>query len=225
MAVKEAVVEPEETVIEAGTETEALLSERAMVRPPEGAGAERVRVQVALPGVSRAVGVQARPAGVMTVMAPPVAAMEAAVPSGRAAAVLPMAMAMGTEVLLVTEPRVTVTMAMTPLAMVLAFMPAARHTDDPLRAAQVSVLFAAVRAGPATTLTDVTSPGAYESVHCKPEGILVAAAVQLRFRDDVPPGAAAPEERAKEFVCPSRTCVDRKRTTADSGTPAWSSIV
>ena len=93
---------------------------------------------VAVPGVTRAVGLQETLVGVMmaellTVIVPPVPEMEAAVPSGTAAYVLPMAI--GTEPLPVTA-RVMLTTATAPLAMVLAFSPDAKHIVEPLAVLQ-----------------------------------------------------------------------------------------
>ena len=64
----------------------------------------------------------------------------------------------GTDALLVNDARVTVTTATTPVLIGLAFRPTARQVEDPLIVLQLSVLLAAVSAGPAAILTEATSP-------------------------------------------------------------------
>jgi hypothetical protein len=60
--------------------------------------------------------------------------------------------------LVVVAERPIVIVATTPLAIVLAFMPFARHCIDPAAGLQLSVLPVPVRADPPVTLTVATSP-------------------------------------------------------------------
>src|SRR5579872_338740 len=91
---------------------------------------------------------------VWTVMVPPAPDKLSAVPSGRA----PRAFVteIGTEALLVGV-RVTVTIATTPLVMMVEFIPEMRHERDCAPAEQVTVLPVAVAAGPAVTATEAIS--------------------------------------------------------------------
>ena len=89
-----------------------------------------------------------------TVMVPPVPVTATALPSPKDPIVLPTEM--GTDALLVEE-SVAVTTATTPLAIMVEFMPDAIQTVAPVAELHWMVLPAAVRAGPAATLTDVTS--------------------------------------------------------------------
>jgi hypothetical protein len=58
VAVKPAVVDPAETVTEAGTVTTALLLDNDTEAPPAGAGSVSVAVQEEVPGAFTAVGLQ-----------------------------------------------------------------------------------------------------------------------------------------------------------------------
>jgi hypothetical protein len=69
------------------------------------------------------------------------------------------------ETLLTPKASVTAMLANTPLAMIFAFKPVARQVYEPEPALQVTVLSAAMRAGPAVTATEVTLLAGYASVH------------------------------------------------------------
>ena len=77
---------------------------------------------------------------------------------------------------------------------------------------------AAIRTGPLVRLTRVTSPGAYESVHCRPEG-KPPVDIRFRLRVKVPPNPAVPEDKTKEDVCPGKMGVNSKGTRAKIGAP------
>ena len=126
---------------------------------------------------------------------PPVPEMLASPPSGRT----PITLLIGIEsrLLLLVAATVAVTTATTPLPMVLASMPVARQVRDPVLELQFSVLLAPVNAAPATAVRELISLGAYESVHCKPAGALVAA-FKERFSDTEPPLTADPEARLRD---------------------------
>ena len=91
--------------------------------------------------------------GPWTVMVPPVPVTATAVPSPKDPIVPPTEM--GTDALLMGE-SVTVTTATTPLAITVEFRPDARQTVAPAAVLHWTVLAAAVRTGPAATLTEVT---------------------------------------------------------------------
>src|SRR5579863_3827906 len=122
----------------------------------------RVTVQLLFPGVTTVRGLQARLEMVIgagchpvTVTVLPVPDMVSATPVPKTAAV-PLSVS-GTEPVLVVLASFTVTVATTPLLMVLAFMPSARQMVDPAEGLQVMVLLAADKAGPTAKLTEVTS--------------------------------------------------------------------
>jgi hypothetical protein len=104
---------------------------------------------------------------------------------------------MGTEAVLVLEASVTVATATTPPAIWLEFIPLARHIAVPLPLWQEIVFPAAVRADPAETLIEATSPAAYEKVHCKADADVDA--LRLKFNGTEPPGAAEPEARLRDW--------------------------
>ena len=109
-----------------------------------------------------------------------------------------MAFVIGTEIVpLLDDANVAVTTPTTPLPIAVAFMPLARQVTDPLAEAQFRVLFAAVRDGPAATVSDVMALAAYESVHCKPAGVLVEV-FNERFNESEPPGTTDPEPKLKD---------------------------
>ena len=126
---------------------------------------------------------------------PPVPETLSEVPSPKA----PITLLIGIEsrLLLLVGERVAVTTATTPLLILVAFMPLARHMTDPVLELQLSVLPAPVRAGPAIVLRELMSLGEYESVHCRPAGTLVAA-FKERFSERAPPLTAEPEAKLKE---------------------------
>jgi hypothetical protein len=63
VAVKAALVEPALTATAAGTLTSFVLLDRAMLVPPEGAGAETLTEQLVVPGAVISIGLQVRPVG------------------------------------------------------------------------------------------------------------------------------------------------------------------
>jgi hypothetical protein len=91
--------------------------------------------------------------GPVTVMVPPVPETTTALPFPKDPIVLPTAM--GTDALLVGV-SVTVTTAATPLAIVAEVKPDAKQIVAPVLLLHWIVLAAAVRTGPAATLTEVT---------------------------------------------------------------------
>jgi hypothetical protein len=114
VAANVAVVEPAATVTDAGSETEALLSERFTAVPPVGAATDKVTVQLDVPAALKEVGVQLRELTVGTTGA--VRAMEAVRLTEFAAAVtvavLPVVMVpAAAEKVAVVAPDATVTEA------------------------------------------------------------------------------------------------------------------
>ena len=138
-----------------------------------------------------------------TVMLPPVAGIDAPVPS--ASACTAFATEIVTEGPLVAAASVTLTCATTPLLIVVEFTPNARHINDPFPGLHEIDLPALVSAVPATTLREATLPATEgETVHCKPAGWTAPfGTVKFKFRDTVPPGPVLPEDNAKELVCPN----------------------
>jgi hypothetical protein len=201
VAVKLAVVEPEETTTEAGTVREELLSDSETVSPPEGAAPLRVVVQVELPGVVTEVGEQARPVKVGTGGGVPTTEMDE--PDPVTVAVVPSPFAPPTpELPIATEEPLTVcasvafTTPTTPLGMELELLPEATHLTEPLAVAQVIVFPAELNAAPAVTLREAMPLG-YVSVHCSAAGAVPDGVFSERFNDVEPPCGAEPEARLK----------------------------
>src|SRR5579864_3643978 len=92
-----------------------------------------------------------------------------------------------TEGPLVCAANVTVTWATTPLAIVLAFGPEARHMSEPLLLAHDRVFPAAFRAAPAELVITDTSPGAYWRFHCAAAGANPGEAFSDSARETEPP--------------------------------------
>ncbi len=94
--------------------------------------------------------------------------------------------------------RVTVALATTPLAMVVAFMPDAIHVTDAAPGLQLMVFPAVVKTGPAAKLMEVTSRDGNVIVHCT-----AATAVEDakdRSNDTDPPWTVEPEAKLREGV-------------------------
>src|SRR6266567_4714861 len=117
-----------------------------------------------------------------TVMLPPVAGIDAPVPS--ASACTAFATEIVTEGPLVAAASVTLTCATTPLLIVVEFTPNARHINDPFPGLHEIDLPALVSAVPATTLREATLPATEgETVHCKPAGWTAPfGTVKFKFR-------------------------------------------
>ena len=162
VAVKFAVVEPAATE----TDGEATLTLPVVwsptVTPPVPAGLLSVTVQVdAAPGFNDA-GVQTRELIVIccsTVIVPPVAAIARAVPLGSTPITLLSPTASTLEEVTVAD-----SVATTPLAIALAFMPLTRHVTLPKPAAQLIVLPALVEAAPGVTVI-FENAAEYVNVH------------------------------------------------------------
>jgi hypothetical protein len=103
----------------------------------------------------------------------------------------------GTVVPLVDRARVTVTVATTPLAIRVSFIPAVRHSTEPLVELQVRVLPALLRVAAAVTTMELTSLGTNERVHCRAAGAPLLP-LNVRFSDTEPPSTAEPDERLNE---------------------------
>ena len=129
MAVKLAVVAPEETVTDPGTVRLVLFEESATAVPPLGAAALTVTVQVEVPGALMDVGVHVKEltvggggaTGAVIVPPAPVSASVEPVASD------PSVLLTFIVVLLTVEAIVTLTTATTPLAMVFVFIPVSTH--------------------------------------------------------------------------------------------------
>jgi hypothetical protein len=126
-------------------------------------------------------------------MVAPVPNTAVSVPSGKAPT-RPL-IEIGVDVSIAASATVIVTTATVPLAIVVAFMPAATQVTDAAAVAHVTDLPAAMRAGPAATVTEAISTDGYESVHCRAAGAV--APVILRFTEMDPPDAAEPEFRLR----------------------------
>jgi len=157
--VKLPVVAPAATVTDAGVVSAVLLSDTVTAVPPVGAADEIVTVQLVLPPDTTDVGVHVSPVTVgavtwPTAIVPPVAVAPVDIPPADTAIALLSGSA--TDALLV-ELKVTETIATTPLAIVLVFIPDVRHVSVPEPVTQFRLLPAAVRAAPAAALIEVTS--------------------------------------------------------------------
>src|SRR6516162_1902468 len=162
------MVAPAAIVTEAGTVSAAvLLSERLTTVPPLGAVVESVTVQVDVdPDVTLAGAQLSAEIGESTLIVPPVPETLREVSFAKT----PITLLIG-KLSRLSGPvgeSVAEIMATTPLPMALVFTPVARHVIAPTPVMQLSVLPAAVSAGPAIALREVISVGVYEIVHCKP---------------------------------------------------------
>lgn len=184
------------TVIEAGTDIQALLSEIRTAVPPVGAAIDRVTVQVEEVPEVRLFGEHWSPetAG-STLIDPPVPVMLASVPLGS----VPITLLIGKEstVAPLFGERVAVIVASTPLLMAVAFRPDATHTNVPTPELQLSVFPAAVSAGPATAPSAATPVAEYANVHWTlagaPEG-----AFRERVKGNALPLSAVPDAKLRD---------------------------
>jgi hypothetical protein len=134
VAVKVVVVAPAATVTDAGTVSEALLLASVRFEPPVGAAAFKVAVQLATALALRLAGLHARDEMVGTVtIAFVVAVTASALPRGST----PTGLLIVIAVVPAVGVSVSVTVAATPEAIVLAFAgPASRQVTEPLAGAQ-----------------------------------------------------------------------------------------
>ncbi len=149
------------TVTDPGTVTTELVLVRVTLAPPAGAAPLKVTVQVELAPVPRLAGEHCNADTVgrvaWTVIVPLVPETAKPVPSAADPIRLPSVN--GTDEAVPAD-NATVTTATTPLPIPFAFMPEATHIAEPLAVLQLRVFPAAVRAGPAAKLTEVTFAGA-----------------------------------------------------------------
>jgi hypothetical protein len=162
VAVKVAVVAPLATVSEAGTDRAALLSESVTAAPPDAAACDKVTVQVEVPPDVTVAGAHWTPltfvTAPITLIVPPVPAIFALLPSGRAPTILLIAIPSAVAVLV--EESVAETTAITPLGIVVVLGPIARQVSEPVPDTQLSALPAApLSAAPGVALRDTTSVG------------------------------------------------------------------
>lgn len=145
------------TVTDPGTVRTELVLVSATLAPPAGAAPLKVTVQVELAPVPKLVGEHCNADTVgraaCTVIVPLVPVTAKAVPFDADPIKLPSVR--GTDGPLPAE-SATVTTATTPLPIPFAFMPEATHIAEPLAVLQLRVFPAAVKAGPAAKLTEVT---------------------------------------------------------------------
>jgi hypothetical protein len=91
--------------------------------------------------------------------------------------------------------RLKVSEATTPLPIAFAFIPSSTQLYPAGATAQVTVLLAAVAAGPAAAVTEFTSPPGYVIAHWSATSDEVAA---VKVRVTLPPAVALPAESVKE---------------------------
>jgi len=166
VTVNVAVVAFAATVTDVGVVKSELLSESVTTVPPVGAAELNITVHVLVPLELSVVGVQDTETSdgavvVEPIIVPPVVETDIALPAADAAVLLPTAI----EVELTPDAIVTFTDATTPFAMVLAFIPDARHVYVPDPPMQVIVLPALVSAAPAVAEIAITSEAANVNVH------------------------------------------------------------
>ncbi len=156
-AENEAVAEPAATLTDCGTVTAALLLLNATVVAAVAA-VLNVTVQALVEAPDSDAGVQITElsvgVAVVTVMVPPVAEIDPALPAAVAPCTLPKVMAAVWEA-------VALSTATTPLPMGLALGPDARQVYDPLFEVHDSDLPAAVSAAPAVAETPLSADGEY----------------------------------------------------------------
>jgi hypothetical protein len=200
VALKVAEVDPAGIVTDAATGSVLLLLDRDTTVPPTGAAWTSVTVQVVLAPAVKLVGAQTNEdkpgAQFVTVTVPDIAEIASPAPFAKAATGL--LTVTGTAALLVAGASVTVTVATTPLPIVVPVVPLATHVIEPLTELHVRVLPAAPRTVPAAVTTDLTSLGANPSVHCRPEGA-VPLPLNESASETVPPSTVEPDERPREI--------------------------
>ena len=103
---------------------------------------------------------------------------------------------------------------MTPLDIVFSFAPLNTQVYAPLAPKQVRDLAALVALGPAVILIAVKSAIEYEIFHSNPAGLL-AAELNDRFRETLPPAGAVPEARDNE-TCAEVVGTDARRRVEKS---------
>ena len=196
-----AAAAPAGTVTEAGTTRAVLLLDKLTAVPPLGAACASATVQVELAPEVRLAGTHCsdeRPgSGFTTVTTPEPATTASGAPIAKAAEVLPTLI--GTDEPPAAAEKVSVTVAATPSAIVVSLAPPLAHITEPDAELHDSVLPALPRLAPPTTLTEVTSPGAYDNCQASPAGdspLLLSD----RFNETDPPGTAEPEDRLKFAV-------------------------
>ena len=163
LAVNVAVVAPAATVTDAGTVSAALLLDKATEAEADGA-MESPTVQVDVAPDSTELGRHCSVETVgATLMTPPLPVSARNVPSEAAATVLPIVRV--SEDCVLDGDTVAVTTATTPLAIVLAFMPLAKHVTDPVPEEQVRVFPEDDKAGPAVRLNALMAAAGYAIVH------------------------------------------------------------
>ena len=164
--------------------------------PPDPAGPLRFTVQVAAAPEPKDAGLHVRELIVggeeSTVTVPPVALTETELPPGDAA-IAPL-----TPILIAAQPdTVAETVATTPFALAMAFMPLARQVYPTDVVAHVRVLSAAVNDGPAATERLDTVPGKVR-VHSRPATDVPLGEESERFNETVAPAAAVFDESARD---------------------------
>jgi len=143
--VKEADVAAAGIVSDAGTENAGFVLESRISAPPAGAAAERFTVQISLLAAATHASELIAIVG-LRLTVPPFAVMETELPPG-AAAMAPL-----TPTLIAAElEAVADTIAITPFAIAVAFVPLAIQVYPPDVTTHVTVLLAAVNAAPAAT--------------------------------------------------------------------------
>jgi hypothetical protein len=155
VAVKVALAAPAATVTDAGTVTFALLLESATAKPPAGAGAVSATEQLVVAGGVSEAELHVSPLSALVAAA---CEIETELPLPMTNAEVPVVETpmgelsrMDEKVLSVVGETVNVAVAITPLAIVLAFMPVSRQVYEPPVPAHESDLPAAVASGPAAT--------------------------------------------------------------------------
>jgi len=196
VTIKLPVVAPAAIVTDDGIVSAALLSEIATAVAPEGAAVEIVTVHVEVAPDTTVAGEHATAetaviTGIVTLMLPPVADTDPADPSGIAAMTLLSGSA--TDELVPVALRFTMTVASTPEAIGVVFMPLTRHLTVPLPVLQSTVFPAAKSPDDAVVLTDAISLAGSESVHSTPDGAFPELASD-RFKSTELPRTAEPED-------------------------------
>jgi hypothetical protein len=190
------VVEPAAIATELAEALIAPVVAIVTVAPPVPTGAPRVTVHVAaVPGFNEA-GLHASEVtvteGGITFTVPPVALTGTALPSG-AAARAPL-----TPISIAAEPEIVAdTVATTPSAIAVAFMPLAMQLYPPDPAAHVNVLPAAVAAAPAAT-ERLETPAGYAKVHWTADAVVPLGDESERSNETAPPATTLLDERVRD---------------------------
>ena len=205
-AVKFTLIDPAGTDTLPGTVRFELLLESPTAAPPLGAAVSSVTVQVEEPAPDNEAGLHDSEDTWYTVdpgtaTVPPLPETVYAAPP----TVDPRALATPRDVDAAVDDKVTFNVATIPFAIVLEFIPATMHVNDPVAPTQEMLFPAVVAVAPALAEMDWMSEAVYGIVHCKAAGA-PPVEVKDKFSGIVLPGLVDPEDKVNDPVWESKDC-------------------